>query len=75
MSPHDMTPHRDAFNAACKQLGWRVRRVGVVDGFGSSSLVLWINQAGERLFYESELTEAMVREIIRLGTVVSEPKS
>lgn len=71
MSPFGMEEYRDRFEAACVWFGWRKVTVPHPHERDSScddrTEDVWVNEAGERLFAESDLTGAMVREIIRLA--------
>lgn len=77
MSPHDMVPYRENFDAACKRLGWKVVTSEVQherDESCSWTEQVWVNRDGNRLFAEGDLTRAMVEEIIYIACVIRELK-
>lgn len=72
MSQNDMIPYRNRFDAACESFGWLWREIEVPherDSSCSTTDQVWLNALRERLFAEFDLTETMVKEIIRLSGV------
>lgn len=72
MSPYEMDKYRNEFVKACTKLGWvklEVEEYHERDWDCKWTETVWIKDK-ERLFAESDLTEGLVKEIIRFGTVI-----
>ncbi len=70
MSPHDMEPYRKDFDAACAAFGWVCRsevRDHERDSSRSWEVDFWVDAQGEFLFDEDDLSEGLVKELIRLA--------
>lgn len=69
-----MTAYRTVFDDACDRLGWRRVVVKVEherDWNRSGDEDVWLNKQGQRLFAESDLTEAMAQEIVRIAATIT----
>jgi hypothetical protein len=75
MSPAELNPIREEFEAACKSLGW-YRRVVVLeherDSGGCLREAIWENCERVLLFKEGDLEPGMAHELIRLAEIINE---
>ncbi len=72
MSPHDMEPYRGAFDTACHAFGWTVHtemESHERDAAKSWEVDVWRDANGTYLFREEDLSEGLVKELIRLATL------
>lgn len=69
MSPHDMEPYQEKFDKACELFGWKkevVEKCHERDEGCSWTEDVWVDANGKYLFEESDLSEGMVQELIRI---------
>lgn len=72
MSDHEFTNYRERFEKAAAELGWRKHTHKVHherDWDCSWTETGWCNEQGEFLFYESDLSEGLCKEIIAIAEI------
>ncbi len=72
MSPNDMEPYRTDFYAACTAFGWVCHTEMRAEGRDASrpwEVDVWRDAGGAFLFLEEDLSEGLVKELIRLSKV------
>ena len=70
MSPDAMTKYRKEFEKAAEIFGWEKKEITEYherDGDCSWKEISWSSKDGDWLFYESRLSEGLIKEIIKLS--------
>lgn len=74
MSPHDMTTYNAAFDKAIAVLGWtrsKTKRHHERDDERSWTVEVLCSPEGKHMMDISDMSEAMVKEIIRIANMLS----